>query len=126
MPMKPPRPCTKPGCAAYSVKQGRCADHPRPQWVKNNPNSGKYGWAWSKKRDKILKRDGYLCQPCYRQHKFTEAKEVDHVVPKAAGGSERDSNLEAICHTCHKIKTRDEAQRGRGRSESREDALKDR
>ncbi|ELV2160624.1 HNH endonuclease [Escherichia coli] len=34
-----------------------------------------------------------------------EAKTVDHIIPKAHGGSDADSNLQSLCWPCHKAKT---------------------
>ncbi|WP_245392277.1 HNH endonuclease [Salinicola halophyticus] len=42
------------------------------------------------------------------------ATEVDHIVNVEAGGTDDDSNLEAICSPCHKAKTAREAHAGRG------------
>ena len=36
---------------------------------------------------------------------MTQAREVDHIVNKASGGTDEDANLEAICKPCHKKKT---------------------
>jgi 5-methylcytosine-specific restriction protein A len=33
------------------------------------------------------------------------AYEVDHIVPLAAGGSNEESNLRALCRRCHGLKT---------------------
>ena len=44
--------------------------------------------------------------------RITLATEVDHVIPQAEGGSEDESNLQAICTDCHKAKTQAEAARG--------------
>ena len=73
---------------------------------------GRGGRPWRRKREAVLKRDGYLCQPCKRLDRITLATEVDHVTPQAEGGSEDESNLQAICETCHKAKTQAEAARG--------------
>lgn len=73
---------------------------------------GRGGRPWRRKREAVLKRDGYICQPCKRENCTTLATEVDHVIPQAEGGSEDESNLQAICETCHKKKTRAEAARG--------------
>lgn len=43
---------------------------------------------------------------------LTLATEVDHIVPHAEGGTDEDSNLEAICGPHHKAKTAEEAKRG--------------
>lgn len=74
-----------------------------------------YGSAWDRKRARILRRDNFLCQPCYRENRIHVADEVDHVIPKSEGGTDDDSNLQAINHDCHVIKTRAEAERGKRR-----------
>lgn len=46
----------------------------------------------------------------------TPATEVDHIKPKAKGGTEDDDNLQAICHTCHVDKTQAEAAEAQGKT----------
>lgn len=46
------------------------------------------------------------------------ATEVDHIIPKSAGGTDAHFNLRAICAPCHAAKTAIESQRNRGRSKS--------
>ena len=60
-------------------------------------------------RERILQRDGYLCQPCLRTGRPTPATQVDHIIPKAKGGADDDDNLQAICGPCHDAKTAREA-----------------
>jgi 5-methylcytosine-specific restriction protein A len=79
---------------------------------------GRGGRPWRRKREAVLKRDGYLCQPCNRDNRITLATEVDHVIPQAEGGSDDETNLQAICDTCHKAKTAEESKRGVNRSRS--------
>jgi 5-methylcytosine-specific restriction enzyme A len=74
-----------------------------------------YGASWVKIRARILTRDHYLCQPCLAKNRPTPATEVDHVTPKAKGGTDDDDNLQAICHDCHKAKTEVEAAEAQGR-----------
>jgi 5-methylcytosine-specific restriction protein A len=66
-----------------------------------------YGAAWDKLRKRILERDHYLCQPCLRgaPSRITLAREVDHVLPKAKGGTDDPANLVAICTPCHRAKS---------------------
>jgi 5-methylcytosine-specific restriction protein A len=59
-------------------------------------------------RDRVLKRDRYLCQSCYRAGKISQAVEVDHIVPLHLGGHDNDSNQEGICESCHLLKTANE------------------
>jgi 5-methylcytosine-specific restriction protein A len=68
-----------------------------------------YDWAWRKRRKRILERDKYLCQVCLALGIVTPATQVDHIVNKAAGGTDNDDNLQSICDPCHATKTRAEA-----------------
>lgn len=75
-----------------------------------------YGATWSRLRLAILARDLYLCQPCLTAGRPTQATEVDHIKPKAKGGTDDEDNLQAICGGCHKAKTaRDSGHRPRAR-----------
>ena len=73
-----------------------------------------YGHEWVKLRLRILRRDGYLCQPCYKTGRPTPATQVDHITPKSQDGTDDWENLQAICDDCHKAKTQDEARQGSG------------
>lgn len=84
-----------------------------------NYGKGRGGRPWRRKRDRIMARDGRLCVPCRAAGRLTLATEVDHVVPKAEGGADDDSNLQAICDDCHAVKTKAEAARGVGRKSKR-------
>ena len=83
---------------------------------------GRGGRPWRRKREAVLKRDGYLCQPCKRNNHTTLATEVDHVVSKAEGARRKwgrhqvdgHDNLQAICAECHKAKTAREHAKQRG------------
>lgn len=68
-----------------------------------------YGWAWTKLRNLVMQRDHGLCQPCKRRGLVTLASAVDHMTPKAQGGTDDLGNLQAICDPCHKGKTAAEA-----------------
>ena len=74
-----------------------------------------YGWQWQKLREQILQRDMHLCQPCAREGRTTPARQVDHIKPKAKGGTEAPDNLQAICTPCHDAKSAQEAADGQGR-----------
>jgi 5-methylcytosine-specific restriction protein A len=66
-----------------------------------------YGAPWQRTRERILKRDSYLCQcsECKRLNRVRSANEVDHVVPRSRGGTDDEHNLQAISSECHKLKT---------------------
>lgn len=72
--------------------------------------SGRGGRPWRRIRDRILLRDQYTCRACGH---VTKDLEVDHIINVAEGGSDDDSNLQALCVPCHQEKTATEAARGR-------------
>lgn len=57
------------------------------------------GTAWAAIRLQVLQRDLHICQHC-----GGEATEVDHVIPKAAGGKDDLDNLVAACKPCNSRK----------------------
>ena len=78
----------------------------RKTWAgKGSRHERGYGSAWDRVRLQALKRDNYLCQPCLKQGRVTVAKAVDHITPKAKGGTDDMDNLQAICDPCHIEKT---------------------
>lgn len=64
------------------------------------------GRPWQRTRRRILERDGYRCQVPDPHHCTIVATEVDHIVPKAQGGPDRDDNLRAACSTGNKVRNR--------------------
>jgi 5-methylcytosine-specific restriction protein A len=64
-----------------------------------------YGTAWNKLRGFILQRDKHLCQACLRKGRPTPGNHVDHINPKAKGGTDEPDNLELLCRPCHDRKT---------------------
>ena len=58
-----------------------------------------YGFANTKAM--VLNRDNYTCQYCKGKHKDSKL-EVHHIVFRSQGGSDEESNLITLCHTCHK------------------------
>ena len=88
-----------------------------PGWTgRGSRHDRGYGSDWTRLRLRILKRDMHLCQPCLRKSRATPATQVDHITPKAKGGTDDDDNLEAICAECHAVKTTAEAAEAQGRT----------
>jgi 5-methylcytosine-specific restriction endonuclease McrA len=61
------------------------------------------GWINKEKRLAIYRRDNYTCGYCgrkYSQDRLT----LDHVKPRALGGSNKPSNLVTCCDTCNNVK----------------------
>ncbi|SEG20723.1 HNH endonuclease [Marinobacterium lutimaris] len=115
MPSKPPRPCRAPACSGKTTAaHGYCEEHEHlHKPFASRKGSGRGGRPWRRKRDAIMKRDRWLCQPCKRAGRTTPAVHVDHIINKQSGGTDDDHNLEAICKPCHDAKTQKEAAHGR-------------
>jgi 5-methylcytosine-specific restriction protein A len=74
-------------------------------WKGGNTTQRGYGHAWRKIRKRVIQRDKHLCQSCLSQGRYTQGNEVDHIKPKAHGGTDDMDNLQTLCHPCHKAKT---------------------
>lgn len=69
-----------------------------------------YGAAWQRLRKSFL-FDNPDCVRC-----GAAATQVDHILPKAQGGTDDIYNLQALCHSCHSRKTvTEDGGMGRGR-----------
>ncbi|MEB7926130.1 HNH endonuclease [Atlantibacter hermannii] len=120
MPARANRPCRHKGCAAITTdRSGYCDEHRQQHagdgWRKYQPGKSRhergYGRPWEIRRARILERDRYVCQECRRNGIGSKATSVDHIIPKAHGGTDDDNNLEALCWPCHRRKTASERQR---------------
>lgn len=74
-------------------------------WSRTSRHARGYGAAWDKLRVFVLRRDKGLCQPCLKRGRTELATEVDHIIPKAKGGTDDEANCQAICRACHADKT---------------------
>jgi 5-methylcytosine-specific restriction protein A len=75
-------------------------------WSRESRHKRGYGTEWDKLRDRYM-REHPLCAHCLamKPQRVTEAAHLDHVTPKAKGGTDADENLQALCKACHKLKT---------------------
>ncbi len=101
------RPCRTKGCRGL-VREGRYCEACRGQerdaydQARGSAAARGYGHRWRKLRLMYL-RAHPLCVVC-----GDAASEVDHIHPRAAGGSDDWDNLQALCKSCHSRKTRRE------------------
>jgi len=73
-------------------------------WSKESRQARGYGAAWDKLRLRILDRDSHLCQcdQCQGGRKRLKvATHVDHIKPKAQGGTDDPLNLRSVHKDCH-------------------------
>ena len=113
MPPRIPKACRVRGCRNTTTDpSGYCESHKSEGWKQYKPGQSRhqrgYGSKWDVIRARVLKRDKGLCQLCLRAGVVREAKTVDHIIPKAHGGTDADSNLQSLCWPCHKAKTASE------------------
>ncbi|WP_099123383.1 HNH endonuclease [Xenorhabdus sp. KK7.4] len=110
MPPRIPRACRKQGCPKTTTdRSGYCPDHLHTGWQAHQQGKSRhargYGSSWDKLRATIKQRDKHLCQQCLRQGRATTGTTVDHITPKAHGGTDALSNLQLLCEACHSRKT---------------------
>lgn len=112
MPWQPKKPCRQPGCP--ELTDGRYCDKHKeqikvPAWesTKTSSTARGYGHRWQKLRRAILMRDP-ICRACDTDLSVT----VDHIMPKAQGGTDAMDNLQGLCRACHTAKTQKERQHG--------------
>ena len=62
------------------------------------------------KKERILLRDNYTCRYCgydmtlHYPYPHLKVVTIDHIVPKVAGGTDRDGNLVTCCYWCNNRK----------------------
>ena len=83
----------------------------KPDRERGNRHQRGYGTAWEKLRKYIIERDDGLCQSCMISGRISPGSEVDHITPKAKGGTDDESNLQLLCTPCHAEKTLQETGR---------------
>ncbi|HEX2826059.1 MAG TPA: HNH endonuclease signature motif containing protein [Burkholderiales bacterium] len=91
-------------------------------WSRDSRHERGYGSEWDRLRAIVLERDDHLCRcPACRppggKVRLRAATEVDHIKPKAEGGTDELENLRAVNEDCHRALTI--AQQGKKRRKSR-------
>lgn len=109
MPQAAPRPCTQPGCGALVHDgSGRCDAHQRKSWAPRYRHVKRIrGSKLKRLRDELLHRKP-LCEECERNGRVSASTVRDHIVPLAEGGTEDESNIQALCDPCHDAKSKRE------------------
>ena len=60
--------------------------------------------AGTEVREYLLLKWSYRCAYCHTAATSTNRWEIDHIVPRSRGGSDRPSNLALSCHACNSAK----------------------
>lgn len=77
---------------------------------------------WKKFRQKVLRRDGYMCRRCRRYGRRREATEVHHIkhVDEHPELAYDPGNVVSLCHACHNAQHPEKAETmNRSRQRSR-------
>jgi 5-methylcytosine-specific restriction enzyme A len=78
------------GCGALIQSGSYCS------WCKPRNGSTR---SWRNTRARVLYRDRWTCQQC-----GARADHVDHITPVRFGGTDEESNLQALCERCNLAK----------------------
>jgi len=105
MPIKPRKPCSKPGCPNLTYDE-YCSDHSKN--INQRPSASERGYdnRWSQARIIFLKKHP-LCMKCMAAGHYERATVVDHIIPHRGDRSLfwDESNWQALCKKCHDQKT---------------------
>ena len=93
--------------AARCVECGRSLPSRRTPYCSRKCQWKFHGhFFWDSARSYVLLRDRYTCRLCGVRRRAREL-DVDHIVEVALGGAALEySNLQTVCRTCHREKTR--------------------
>ncbi|MFL6314790.1 MAG: HNH endonuclease [Terriglobales bacterium] len=95
--------CGTLNCEKHSAK-ANAAQYDR--WRGSAASRG-YDRNWSQRiRPTVLRRDP-ICRDPFGIECINQSKIVDHIIPKASGGSDSiEHNLQGVCDSCHNRKIR--------------------
>ncbi len=113
MPYKPGHNCAVYGCPGIA-KPGRqyCEKHAAMEPPKDayDPDRSAYRRGYGKKWEAARKRylaSHPLCVECQKEGRYVQATDVDHIIPHRGDMALfwDEGNWQALCHSCHSIKT---------------------
>jgi len=111
MAMAPPRLCSHPKCGRICKKPEaeawRTLERPLVTRIR--------GRELQRRRARLFASQPW-CVVCLKEGRHTKPTIRDHIVPLAEGGTEDESNEQALCLDCSDLKTVTESQRGVQRS----------
>lgn len=97
--------CTVCGLPGAWGRGSRCPRHKTSSNLHSHPSRGSA--TYQSRRLEVFERDGYRCRWCSAELERERGDggrppELDHVVPRAAGGTDDLANLVAACRPCNR------------------------
>lgn len=124
VPIKALKGCNYAGCPNLTDQGMYCPQHrPKPIEDDRRDSAARRGYdaRWRKLREMFLRRHPTCADPFgVHQHAgvVVVATDVDHILPKRAGGADSYDNLQSLCHACHSRKTATQSSGWGGRLKS--------
>ena len=112
-PFRPPRSCANSGCPELTThRSGYCEQHMRTQRKQYDASRGTatqrgYSARWAE-YSRLYRIEHPLCVMCKAQGRVTASEHVDHIKPVTGPDDPlfwEPSNHQALCQSCHSIKT---------------------
>ncbi len=105
MPRKPKRPCRYQSCpnltdGVYCEQHKSLVDQTYNKYQRDKDSNKRYGRAWKRIRDRYVSAHP-LCERCKADGRIVPVQEVHHILPLNQGGTNVESNLISLCHSCH-------------------------
>lgn len=113
MTFKPKRLCKHPRCVMVvdNYSDYLCNAHKKEKWKvekRFNTDPFYHSTMW-RKFSKQYRKSNPFCFSCAKEGRTSLTEVVDHITPRAAGGSDYDlKNLQPLCHQCHNRKRQTE------------------
>ena len=111
MPYKPQKPCAYPGCPnltneRYCTQHKKLTDAQYDARLRDREARAFYtSREWKHLRQNFLIEHPF-CEECRKNGRLNKAIVADHVIPIKQGGPALDeSNLQALCASCHGSKS---------------------
>ena len=109
MPTAPRSGCNYPRCPNDGVYRGLCVRHAvEADRSRGTAAERGYDAAWQRLRARVAAEEPY-CRLCLAAGRRTPTEHIDHIKPKAAGGTDDRDNLRGLCRTCHNRRTATES-----------------
>jgi 5-methylcytosine-specific restriction protein A len=105
MPKKPKHPCAYGSCPKltdrrYCPEHERLKNHNYEKYGRDKDSKRRYGRAWKRIRNKYAAEHPF-CELCYERGVLVPTEEIHHKLPLSEGGTHDQSNLIALCKSCH-------------------------